>query len=170
MTQDSDIEKQYLLLSRRYRNTIRLLSASYYPDGGYKYDALMCNLTTHLWEVYNKMPPEVGDEGEAAWVYAVLRNKARNYVRNEHLHENWEESRDVMPDIPDVETTNPLVKRLYELIDHLDKDDKDFLNLYLGKKKIKHIARLMGQSEQYVYRRLDEIKEKLRKLNMNEDI
>lgn len=75
-----------------------------------------------------------------------------------------------MPDIPDEDTTNPLVKRLYELIDHLDQDDKEFLDLYLGKKKIKYIAKTLGQSEQYVYRRLNEIKEKLRRLNMDEDI
>ncbi len=170
MSHEKDIEKQYLLLAKRYRNTVRLLSASYFPEGGYSYHALMCNLMTHLWMVYNKMPPEVGDEDEAAWVYTVLRNKARNYVRNERWHESCEVSGGEMPDIPDEDTTNPLVKRLYELIDHLDQDDKEFLDLYLGKKKIKYIAKTLGQSEQYVYRRLNEIKEKLRRLNMDEDI
>ena len=153
---------------RKYANTIRLVGGMFYPRGGYQYRALLCDLTTHLWETYAKKPPDMDEVEEKAWVYVVLYNKARNLVRNEQLHNSVIKYCDTVPDIAE-EERSPLLDRLYELIEPLDDDDRKVLDRYLKHQPIAEIAEAMEKSEASVFRQMKRIRNTLRRLNSRID-
>jgi RNA polymerase sigma factor (sigma-70 family) len=159
------IEQRYLELAHQYEYTIKLVAGFYYPEGGYPHKALMCDLTTHLWAVYPKIPPDIGPDDERAWVYTVLNNKARNLVRNEELRMSRTTSIDTLPDLPADEEDNSMRRRMYRLIEMLDEEDQKLLGLYFEKEKIKTICKVLGRDRQYVHRRLKAICERLRELD-----
>ena len=158
------IERQYLAVVRMYEDTIRMVGGRFYPEGGYQYRALLCDLTTHLWEVYPKKPSDMDEEGEKAWVYVVLYNKALNLVRNDQLHNSVIKYCGTLPDIA-VEDGSPLLERLYELIELLDDDDRKVLQGYLERRTIAEIAEAVEVSEASVFRQMKKIRATLRELN-----
>ena len=162
------IECQHMTVRRKYANTIRLVGGMFYPRGGYQYRALLCDLTTHLWETYAKKPPDMDEVEEKAWVYVVLYNKARNLVRNEQLHNSVIKYCDTVPDIAE-EERSPLLDRLYELIELLDDDDRKVLDRYLKHQPIAEIAEAMEKSEASVFRQMKRIRNTLRRLNSRID-
>ena len=159
------LESQNKALVAKYDNTLRLVAGGYYPKGGYQYKALLCDLTTHLWEVYPNRPADMDDEAESAWVYVVLSHKALNLVRNEQRHNSLITYSDTLPDVKDEAGQSPLVDRLYELIALLNKDERNILKKYLNYISLAEIGKSIGRSEAYVFRQLNKIREKLRKLN-----
>ena len=168
MDETYDIECQYKAVVRKYEDTIRLVVGRFYPMGGFQYKALMCDLNTHLWEVYAKKPSGMDEEDEKAWVYVVMYNKARNLVRNEQLHNSVIKYCDTLPDIAE-EERSPLLERLYELIEMLDDDDRRVLDRYLKHQPIAEIAEALGMSEASVYRQMKRIRNTLRRLNSRID-
>lgn len=159
------LESQNRALVAKYDSTLRWVAGGYYPQGGYQYKALLCDLTTHLWEVYPNRPADMDDEAESAWVYVVLSHKALNLVRNEQRRNSMIAYSDTMPDVADDAAQLPLVDRLYELIALLDKDDREILKMYLDYKSLAVIGKSIGRNEAYVFRQMNKIREKLRKLN-----
>lgn len=162
------IESQFISFVRKYDHAIKMVVCSYYPNGGYQYEALLCDLTTHLWQAYLKRPPGMDDEGEKAWVYVVLSNKASNLVRNDQLHYSRVSYCNTLPDMADVGRP-PLVERLYELVEMLDGGDQKILMDYLSGYTIEEIAKDIGRNQLYIFRRMDKIRNKLRELNNKTD-
>lgn len=164
MHSDDSILGQYKALVHKYSDTIKMVAYRYYPNGGFQYEALLCDLTTHLWEVYTQKPAGMDDEAEKSWVYVVLTNKARNLMRNEQLYHSLIQNCETLPETAD-EGRSPQVERLYELIDRLGGNDRKLLEMYLKGYHIAEIADHLGKSQVYVFRQMDRIRKRLRELN-----
>ena len=67
------------------------------------------------------------------------------------------------------EPADPLVERLYELIDRLPPDDKTLLTYYLDGTPISDIAKAMHCPKRSLERRISELKETLKRMNETED-
>jgi RNA polymerase sigma factor (sigma-70 family) len=165
MHDNETIKRQYFELARKYENTAKMVAGRYHPHGGYPYKSLLCDLITHLWEIYPRLPQNLSDHDEQAWIYTVLSNKARNLVRNEQLHLSKIEYCDTLPDVAEEDEDSNLTKRLYRLIDELDPDDQRILDMYFEGKTMEEIGQTLGGSDQRAIRRLNKIRKKLRELN-----
>ena len=164
MPNDESIDSQYLNLARKYEGTVKMVARRYCHRDGYEYDSLLCTLTTHLWQVYTKLPADLSDDEEGAWIYSILDNKACELARKEQLLHSRIEYRATLPDIA-YDEDDVDKKRLYELIDMLDISDRGVLSMYLEQKSLAEIGRALGGSRQRAIRRLRKIREKLRELN-----
>ena len=160
-----NLEGRCIALVRKYDRTIKLVAGLHFRGGDYRYRTLVCDLTTHLWEVYGKRPYDMDEEMERAWVYVVLSHKARDLVRNDQLHYSRIKYCDQLPEVAADEGQSPLVERLYELVRMLDKDDRELLNEYLNSRPIAEIGKTIGKSQAYVFRQLARIRKKLCELN-----
>ncbi len=162
---DKDTEEiQFMELVRKHEFILKVVAYGYYPQGGYQYKSLLCDLTTYFWQVHRHKPADMSEEEERAWMFVVLRNKARNLVRNEQLHNDLIEYSATLPNVAE-ESGSPLIERLYELIDMLDRSDRAVLDEYLKQRSIAEIAESLGKSEAYVYRKLSKIRKRLCELN-----
>lgn len=154
---------------RRYEYTLKRVAGYFYPQGGHQYNTLLCDLTTHLWDVLCKKPDDIQGQEEQAWVNAVLYNKARNLVRNAQLHYSHIEYREDLPELADESTENPLVTRLYELVERLDVEDKQLVMMYLDHTPFKEMSRILGKSEPTLLRRMKKIERLLAQMNQQMD-
>ena len=164
MVADESLKSQYANLARKYEDTAKTVASHYCPYGGYVYRSLLCSLITFLWEVGSKLPPDLTDTEEQAWVYSVLNNKAHNLIRDEQVHHNRMEYRETLPEMAD-EEDDVYLKRLYDLIEMLDDGDRDVLYMYLDGKTMAEIGKVLGGSEQRALRRMKKIRAKLCELN-----
>lgn len=161
MHKNESEESLYIAFAHKYENTIKGVACNYCPHGGYLFHSLICDLTTHLWQVYPLLPPGVDEHDEAAWVFTVLNNKARNLLRNERLHHSLIEYRDSLPDVAAEEEEVNLTTILYEYIASLDDSDKKVLEMYLKSEPLAEIGKALGGSNQRATRRLNKIRQKL---------
>ena len=123
MHNDESTKQKYLVLANKYKRTIKMVARRYYPHGDYMFESMLCDLTTHLWEMHPLLPQNLPDEEERVWIYTMLNNKARNMVRDEQLRLSRIEYCDTMPDVAEEDEGSRLVERLYRLIDELDIDE-----------------------------------------------
>ena len=99
----------------------------------------------------------------------MLHNKANNLVRNAQTHYSHISYRANLPDQADESTENPLVTRLYELVEKLEEKDRQLVMLYLDSTPFKEMSMILGQSEQTLLRRMRKIKSTLIQLNKQLD-
>ena len=157
-------EEQFLVFIHKYENAIKGVAGAYSPHGSYLFHSMACDLTTHLWIVYPKMPSGMNEHEEAAWVFAVLNNKARNMLRSERLLHSRIIYRENMPDVEVEDEEASLTRALYESIANLDQDDQEVLEMYLDNKTMKEIGVALGGSNRRAHRRLHKIRHKLHEL------
>lgn len=165
MHNDESTKQKYLVLANKYKRTIKMVARRYYPHGDYMFESMLCDLTTHLWEMHPLLPQNLPDEEERVWIYTMLNNKARNMVRDEQLRLSRIEYCDTLPDVAEEEEDARLNERLYRLIDALDTDDQKIIDMYFEGKTMKEIGQALGGSDQRAIRRMKKIREKLRELN-----
>ena len=161
---DESTDSQYLALARKYEDTAKMVARHYCHRDGYEYESLLCALTTHLWKTFPLLPADLDDSEKRAWVYSVLSNKACDMIRQEQRLHSHITFCDRLPDMAE-EDDESYVKRLYELIEMLDINDKEVLSMYLEGKTMAEIGKSLGGSEQRALRRMKKIREKLRELN-----
>lgn len=107
---------------------------------------------------------------ESTWVYRVALNRALRNHRSEHRRLRYVE---LTPELCDtlavLAEADPLVERLYELIDLLAPTDKALILLYLDRCTTQQMAEICGCAEITIKKRIAKIREKLIKLNQNEE-
>lgn len=169
MHDDETIKRLYFAFASKHKRTIKMVARRYHPHGDYLFESMLCDLTTHLWEIYPQLPHNLPDQDERVWVYTALNNKARSMVRDEQLRLSRIEYRDTLPDVAEEDEETMLTLRLYKLIDALDADDQKIINMYLEGKTMKEIGQVLGGSDQRAIRRIRKIREKLCELNIKLD-
>lgn len=163
------LKQDYLDLVRRYENTLKRVARHFYPTEGHQYEVLLNDLASYLWEAFPNIPPHLNEQDERAWVYTMLHNKANNLVRNAQVHYSHIYYRANLPDLADESTENPLVTRLYELVEKLEEKDRQLVMLYLDSTPFKEMSMILGQSEPTLLRRMRKIKATLIQLNKQLD-
>ena len=154
---------------QQHEELISLIASFFYSPDNYGYHAMVCDLTTHLWNIYRQIPPDTDILDEPAWAYTVLYRKALNLYRDEHRHQSHLVYDADLSNLADDELLNHNIDRLYQLIDRLDNDDKDIVLMYIDKKSSRQIADLLGIKPHNVRRRLAKICDRLRHLDSTVD-
>lgn len=125
------------------------------------YQAVVCN----LWASYPKFR---SDSKSNTWVYRVALNTARKHLRNQKHAPQFVQLDGCLCENIACSDSNPMVERLYQLIDFLDEDDKAVVTLYLDQVPLREIASILGTTETAVKHRMQRIKSKLKKMNEDE--
>jgi len=166
---DGDIgpDKAFEQFFRRNETTLRKVAGHFYRFGTYSYHALFATLVEHLWNLYRALPEDETIDHESQWVGVVMFRRALNCYRDS-LNSRRRLPIDTGVDItalPDIDDANPYIPRLYELLAHLDDDDRDFIYLYLDRIPLRDIARMQRTSYLAANRRLHRIERKLKRLD-----
>ena len=162
---DGNTYKQFKAIASKYENTFKVISSHFYYPDTYNQHALMCDLITYLWGVSRSLPPNSKYLDNHAWIYTILYRKAVNLVRDEQRYQNHLNYDADLSSLADEENRDPVAIRLHQLIDLLDSQDRLIVHMYLDHIPVKVIARRIGKSTSRVYQILDEIRDRLRKLN-----
>ena len=160
-----EMEKEFVLLLERHKETILSVCRHYYPDDIYRMKALYNDITFNLW--YG-MRMYQNRKTEAAWVNRVALNAAINNDKEEKRHpvmvpisQNMEE--ELMDD-----EGKPILEKIYALTERLDSKEKTVIDLYLQCVPQAKIAHMLTMSETNVSTMINRIKKKLKDLNKNE--
>lgn len=156
--------ERIMAVVRSQKVAIMSIAAAFYRPGSYCFDAMVCDLSTYLWQVLVSLPPEQDITSEEAWVYTVLYRKAHNLLRNESRYQR----RLVYDaDLSNVANDDPdrLIDKMYYLIRQLDEEEQEMITLYLKHGNMMKMANAMGASYIKVVRRLSGIFDKLARLN-----
>lgn len=119
-----------------------------------------------LWDSYSHFR---NDSEETTWVYRVALNTVlyrQRRLRRQPLTVQLDEA--LYCEL-ERDTHSELVNRLYSLIDRLSPDEKEMVFFYLDRVPQKEVARIKRCSERKVRYRMQEIINKLKKMNEDED-
>jgi len=108
---------------------------------------------------------------QSTWIYRIAINSCISFSRKEQKHFNsapiTNDLEGLLEDI-DLEKKQ-MIHRMYELIDHLSNLEKSIILLYLEKFNYDDIAEITGLTPSNVGSKINRIKEKLRKMNLNKE-
>ena len=165
-----DYSNELYAVVSKHEDVIRLVVSGFYPPGCYLFNEMVCDLTTFLWLLYRDMPADAVVFREQKWVYSVLHRHALNRIRDDARYQQRFVYGVDLTGMPGDEGVDPLVKRLYYLVSHIDDDDdRELIMMYLACEPVKNIALYRGRSETYIYRRIKKICYKLRQLDQELD-
>lgn len=161
-----DIEPLFQDLIDRSGGEIYHLCRVFYPFDSYRRDSLFNDILLRLWLHLEDYRPREGVDMEA-WTMRVARNTAISLYRRDKV---WRRLfKPLLPshDIADIddETTDPLRRRLYTLIETLPPEDKLVVDLYLQRLSHTEIAAATGLTPTNVSTRISRIKQLLKKMN-----
>ena len=159
--------KQFIPFYRRNEHVIQKIAWQFYAGDTYRYEEFYSLLVEHLWMAYSSLPEGTVLRSESQWVGLVLFRRAVNLY-----HTNVPRARneivdyvETLDDVPDIDNSDPLIRRLNVLVANLDDSDKDFVELYLEGLTIHEIASWLNVSYMTALRRLRGIEKQLRELN-----
>lgn len=125
------------------------------------YQDIVCT----LWESWSLFRHECSAK---TWVYRVAFNTAISKIRKRNLSPMFSAlDENIYQDLVD-ECNDELVEQLYRLIDKLQPREKELIMLYLDCVPEVEIASILGISVSTVNHRINQIKNKLKKMNENE--
>ena len=158
-------EDEFIALLNSCRGTIFKVCLQYTDRSPEAIEDLFQEIACNLWVGYGRFNHR---SSVNTWVYKVARNTAlmqrRRAIRqpsfvslDESLYETVAEQAD-----------DECRKRLYELLERLPKEEGDLMDMYLKGTPQEAIARQLGISELAVNKRVSRIKQKLKKMNDEE--
>lgn len=152
----------FLEMLRRCDSTIFKVCLMFTDRDPGKVKDMYQDIVCSLWESW---PNFRGQSKENTWVYSIAINTAVSQVRHRSRSPLFARLDDETYNNLAEESQNSLVKRLYELIDHLSPNDKTILMLYLDCLLAREIGQILGISEAAVNHRIGRIKNKLKTLH-----
>ena len=126
------------------------------------YQEIVCN----LWDSF---PRFRGDSKPGTWVYRVAINTVYMQYRTRRRLPKFVSMEGLRLEEVLSDTDDELVVRLYQLIDKLDADERELISLYLARVSQREIAATLCISENAVNHRIKRIKQKLKKMNEDEE-
>ena len=122
-------------------------------------------MLVNLWKGY---PHFRGESKPSTWVYRIALNTCITFLRKEKNAPVFVELSPLTDRMDEEDQTHRMLRRLYDLIARLNQLEKSLILLYLEDKSYEEIAEITGLTQTNVATRLSRIKEKLRKLNQQE--
>ena len=163
---EKQLQKDFVDMLSRNEGMLYEVCMMYTDHSAEQVHDLFQEITCCLWEYY---PGFRGESKETTWAWRVAVNTARRSLRKEKRRPVMERLPEALCETMAEEPPDPLVERLYELIDRLPSDDKTLLTHYLNGMKESGIAKVMHCSKRSVERRISELKATLKKMNETED-
>lgn len=108
------------------------------------------------------------DSSETTWVYRISLNVAMQQERRHRAMPSFISIDDNLCNTLADKCNDPMIERLYELIDRLQPDEKKLIFLYLNNEPINKIAKIVQRPPSTVKKHLAKIKQKLKQFNDNE--
>ena len=60
-------------LVRKHEFILKVVAYGYYPQGGYQYKSLLCDLTTYFWQVHRHKPADMSEEEAKTLIHDLLK-------------------------------------------------------------------------------------------------
>ncbi len=165
MENENYTPERVMAVVRSHKVAIMGTAATFYVPGSYRFNAMVCDLTTYLWQVLSSLPPEQVVENEEALIFTVLYRKAYRLLRDENRHQNHLVYDVDLSNVADDTDTGQLVNKMYYLIHHLDEQEQTMVALYLKYGTMLKMSKVMGVSYIKVARLMSRIFDKLVQLN-----
>lgn len=166
MTAEEDSYGRFVAMHRKYRRIIELVGKMFYPADSFRYREMVCDLTTYLWQVCCGLPDGTVFDNEEAWAYTVLHREAARLARAESDHQSHFYYEADLSEMVYDDGGDPIVRRMYRLIDRLGRDDRNIVMMYLDRVPVRQIAFGMGKNQRYIYRCIGKIIDELCRLNI----
>ena len=158
-------EDEFIALLNSCRGTIFKVCLQYTDRSPEAIEDLFQEIACNLWVGYARFKHI---SSVNTWVYKVARNTAlmqqRHAIRQPLFMRLDESLYDTVAELGDDECR----KQLYELIEQLSQEEKELIGMYLDKTPQEEIARQLGISELAVNKRVSRIKQKLKRMNDEE--
>lgn len=157
-----DIEREFLAVIRQYERVIYKVCYLYttkYATLGDLYQEVVLN----VWKAYPKFRRECK---VSTWMYRIALNTCISFIRKEkNMPEivTLSQEADWMTEEPD--ELQSMLQQLHGMINKLGQLEKSITLLYLEEKSYEEIAEITGLTVTNVATRLSRAKEKLRKMN-----
>ena len=157
-------EKAFIALVKAYERIIYKV-CYLYATPSISLEDLYQEVVVNLWKGY---PHFRGESKPSTWVYRIAINTCITFLRKEKNAPVFVELSPVADRMDEEDQTHRMLRRLYDLIARLNQLEKSLILLYLEDKSYEEIAEITGLTQTNVATRLSRIKEKLRKLNQQE--
>ena len=164
-TTENDNSTSAIAFVRKHRDAILTVAAIYCRPGSYGFNALVCDLSTYLWQEYVDNPPDNVIASESGWAFTLLYRKAHTLIRDEYRYHQQLAYGVDLSNVADHDDSDHLVDRMYYLIQQLDTDEQMLITEYLKHGNMLKVAKSMGLNYLKVTRRMSYIKEKLVRLD-----
>ena len=165
MTNDQDSFARMEATVRKYRMDIMGIAAAFHRPGCFRFNAMVCDLSTYLWQVFSSLPPDMTIDNEQAWVYTLLHRKAHKLSRDEERYQSHLEYDADLSNVAYDDSSERLIDKMYYLIRQLDEEEQETVALYLKHGNMLKMAQIMDVSYIKVARRMADIRNKLVRLN-----
>ena len=156
-------EQEFLSVIKEYERVIYKVCYLYATKNAPLND-LYQEVVLNIWKAFGKFR---GESKISTWIYRIALNTCISFIRKEKnipevvtltQEANW------MAD--DQDELQVMLKELHLLINRLGQLDKSIILLYLEEKSYEEISEITGLTVTNVATKLSRIKEKLRKLNV----
>lgn len=108
-----------------------------------------------------------GESKISTWIYRIALNTCISFIRKEkNIPEIVTLTQEVNWMTDEQDELQVMLKELHQLINRLGQLDKSIILLYLEEKSYEEIAEIMGLTVTNVATKLSRIKDKLRKMNV----
>lgn len=153
---------QFLTIIRLNKKLIFKVCNSYCKDADDRQD-LVQEVIINLWKSYGKY----NDKYKlSTWMYRIALNTAISHYRaGRRRRENTIPLHDSLLNIADdiyEPAIDDQIKKLYEIISHMDELNRALMILYLDNNSYKDIAEILGISESNVATKISRIKQQLK--------
>lgn len=156
-------EQEFLSVIKEYERVIYKVCYLYATKNAPLND-LYQEVVLNIWKAFGKFR---GESKISTWIYRIALNTCISFIRKEkNIPEIVTLTQEVNWMTDEQDELQVMLKELHQLINRLGQLDKSIILLYLEEKSYEEIAEIMGLTVTNVATKLSRIKDKLRKMNV----
>jgi len=156
-------EQEFLSVIKEYERVIYKVCYLYATKNAPLND-LYQEVVLNIWKAFGKFR---GESKISTWIYRIALNTCISFIRKEkNIPEIVTLTQEASWMTDDQDELQVMLKELHQLINRLGQLDKSIILLYLEEKSYEEIAEIMGLTVTNVATKLSRIKDKLRKMNV----
>lgn len=158
-------EQEFVAMIRTYERVIYKVCYMYTTPLTTLND-LYQEVVLNLWRAFGKFRHECK---ASTWIYRVALNTCISFIRKEKNIPEIVALTQVSDRAEETDEMETMLRQLYHLINRLGQLEKSIILLYLDEKSYEEIAEITGLTVTNVATKLNRIKEKMRKMNKEND-
>lgn len=156
-------EQEFLSVIKEYERVIYKVCYLYATKNAPLND-LYQEVVLNIWKAFTKFR---GESKISTWIYRIALNTCISFIRKEkNIPEVVTLTQEVSWMTDEQDELQVMLKELYLLINQLGQLDKSIILLYLEEKSYEEISEIMGLTVTNVATKISRIKDKLRKMNV----
>ena len=171
-TEQDDLRIRFSNLVERQRDGLEAVCRQFFPWDEYHQLELMQRILLRLWDYMQEHANEDERQWER-WCPNAARQVACNYLKSHEYNSSLrmmpfnDNLKDILPDLND-DTVEEL-ERTEEVLRKLSADDYRLVQLYTAGIPHAQMARILGISLRKLQYRISEVKQRLKKLSMEQE-